>query len=75
MGQDEALHDALAKVVGSLPRDLVVQSLEHLVLLQAVDTWPNGEPEQAGILYAPGISSTACVWGSQRVAVLLAVSL
>jgi hypothetical protein len=36
----------LGAIVGcidaSLPHDLVTQSLEHLVLLHAVDTWPNG---------------------------------
>jgi hypothetical protein len=34
----------VAYIASRLPEDLLVaQSLEHLVLLHAVDTWPNGE--------------------------------
>jgi hypothetical protein len=47
MAHEAAMYDALAKVAGNLPEDLVAQSLEHLVMLHAVDTWPNGESDKS----------------------------
>jgi hypothetical protein len=46
MEQDQAMNKTLAHIAAHFPKDLVAQSLEHLVLLQAVDTWPNGECEK-----------------------------
>jgi hypothetical protein len=40
------LDQALEKLTSCVPaEDIMAKSVEHLVLLHAVDTWPNGEAE------------------------------